>query len=87
MTASTARRGAGAPLCAAYSELGHAQRPGQYQCAYLGVDANFLQQEAIELLPPQGVVLELLLDGDSVPRQGDTDTLSRLSSTAATHWH
>jgi hypothetical protein len=28
--------------------------------AYIGVDADFLQQEAIELLPPPGVVLELL---------------------------
>ncbi len=59
-------RGAGAPLCAAYSELGMYSALGQ-TCAYLGVDSNFLQQEAIELLPPQGVVLELLLDG--VPEQ------------------
>jgi EAL and modified HD-GYP domain-containing signal transduction protein len=32
-------------------------------CAFIGIDADFLQQEAIELLPPAGVVLELLLDG------------------------
>jgi c-di-GMP-related signal transduction protein len=59
---ATGRRGAGAPLCAAYSELGMRSALGN-TCAYIGVDANFLQQEAIELLPPQGVVLELLLDG------------------------
>ncbi|EXI80850.1 MAG: EAL domain protein [Candidatus Accumulibacter appositus] len=55
-------RGAGAPLCAAYSELGLYSALGK-TCAYIGVDGDFLHQKAIELLPPQGVVLELLLDG------------------------
>lgn len=31
-------------------------------CAYLGITPDFLQQEALELLPAAGVVLELLLD-------------------------
>ena len=60
--AVSASRGAGAPLCAAYSELGMHGALGN-TCAYIGVDADFLQQEAIELLPPPGVVLELLVDG------------------------
>lgn len=64
-------RGAGAPLCAAYSELGMHSALGS-TCAFIGVDVDFLQHEAIELLPPQGVVLELLLDG--VPGKA---TLSR----------
>ena len=63
--------GASAPLCAAYSELGMRSALGN-ACAFIGIDAGFLHQEAIELLPPDGVVLELLLDG--VP---DKTTLRR----------
>jgi len=63
--------GASAPLCAAYSELGMRSALGN-ACAFIGIDAGFLHQEAIELLPPEGVVLELLLDG--VP---DKTTLRR----------
>ena len=55
-------RGAGAPLCAAYSELGMQGALGN-SLAFIGIDTDFLQQEAIELLPPKAVVLELLLDG------------------------
>lgn len=54
--------GAAAALCAAYSELGMQSALG-HRCAFIGIDTEFLQQEAIELLPPAGVVLELLLDG------------------------
>ncbi len=54
--------GASAPLCAAYSELGMRSALGN-ACAFIGIDAGFLHQEAIELLPPEGVVLELLLGG------------------------
>ncbi len=54
--------GAAAALCAAYSELGMQSALG-HSCAFIGIDSEFLQQEAIELLPPAGVVLELLLDG------------------------
>lgn len=63
--------GAGAPLCAAYSELGMHSALGK-SCAFISVDAKFLQQQVIELLPPTNVVLELLLDG--VP---DPATLTR----------
>lgn len=61
----------GAALCAAYSELGMRSALGN-ACAYIGIDADFLQQNAIELLPHEGVVLELLLD--DIPRK---DMLTR----------
>jgi c-di-GMP-related signal transduction protein len=50
-----------AALCAAYLELGMQSALGN-NCAYLGITPDFLQQEALELLPAAGVVLELLLD-------------------------
>jgi EAL and modified HD-GYP domain-containing signal transduction protein len=50
-----------AALCAAYLELGMQSALGN-ACAYLGITPDFLQQEALELLPAAGVVLELLLD-------------------------
>jgi len=50
-----------AALCAAYLELGMRSALGN-TCAYLGITPDFLQQEALELLPAAGVVLELLLD-------------------------
>jgi EAL and modified HD-GYP domain-containing signal transduction protein len=64
-------RGAAAALCAAYSELGMESALGHSR-AFIGIDADFLQQEAVELLPAAGVVLELILD--AVP---DTNTLTR----------
>ncbi|WP_291991577.1 HDOD domain-containing protein [Candidatus Accumulibacter sp. ACC003] len=67
-------RGAGAPLCAAYSELGLHGALGN-TCAFIGIDPVFLQHEAIELLPQKNVVLELLLD--SVP---DKVTLARCAT-------
>ena len=68
-------RGASAPLCAAYSELGMRSALGN-SCAFIGIDADFLQQESIELLPPEGVVLELLLDG--LPDKGTLTRCSKL---------
>jgi hypothetical protein len=41
-------------------------------CAFIDIDSDFLQERAIELLPPAGVVLELMLD--DVP---DKATLAR----------
>lgn len=58
-------------LCAAYADLGMHGALGK-TLAFIGITADFLQQDEIDLLPPQGVVIELLLDG--VP---DTATLSR----------
>ncbi|MBL8399148.1 MAG: EAL domain-containing protein, partial [Candidatus Accumulibacter sp.] len=46
--------------------------------AFIGVDADFLHQAAIELLPAEGVVLELLLD--QLP---DAEILSRCRSLRA----
>lgn len=63
--------GPSAPLCAAYSELGMRHALGNAQ-AYIGIDRDFLHEAALELLPPEGVVLELLLEG--VP---DKTTLAR----------
>ncbi|MBL8374750.1 EAL domain-containing protein [Accumulibacter sp.] len=60
-----------AALCAAYSELGMQSALGNTR-AFIGIDADFLRQEAITLLPPGGVAFELILDG--VP---DRATLSR----------
>ncbi|HPT48574.1 MAG TPA: HDOD domain-containing protein [Accumulibacter sp.] len=65
------RRGAAGPLCAAYSELGMSSALGN-KSAFIGIDAGFLRQPAIELLPPEGVVLELLFDGPP-----DPETLTR----------
>ena len=52
---------AAAALCATYGELGMQGALGHHR-AFLGIDADFLQEDAIELLPPAGVVLELQLD-------------------------
>ena len=66
-----------AALCAAYSELGMQSALGN-NCAFIAIDADFLRQEAIELLPPASVVLELLLDGVA-----DKATLTRCQSLRA----
>jgi c-di-GMP-related signal transduction protein len=60
-----------AALCAAYSELGMQSALGNTR-AFIGIDADFLQQEAIALLPPGGVAIELILD-----RVPDRATLTR----------
>jgi c-di-GMP-related signal transduction protein len=51
-----------AALCAAYCELG-LQSALRNTSAFIGIDPDFLQQEALELLPSAGVVLELILAG------------------------
>lgn len=68
---SADERSTGAALCAVYADLGMRSALGN-RSAFIGIDAAFLHQEAIELLPHEGVVLELLLDG--IP---DKEMLSR----------
>ena len=58
-------------ICAAYAELGIRSSLGRHK-AFLRIDAPFLHDDAIEALPPDGVVLQLMLD--SVP---DEDVLAR----------
>jgi len=48
-------------LCAAYAELGIRSALGR-STAFLRVDLEFLHDDAIEALPPEAVVLELVLD-------------------------
>jgi c-di-GMP-related signal transduction protein len=52
---------AAALVCAAYAELGMRSALGNNK-AFLGVDLDFLHDDAIEALPPEAVVLELFLD-------------------------
>lgn len=55
-------------VCKAYTELGLANALGGHK-AFIIVDAEFLQNEAIEALPPDGVIFELqaaLLDAPAV---------------------
>jgi len=61
-------------LCAAYAELGIRSALGR-STAFLRVDLEFLHDDAIEALPPDAVVLELVLD--AVP---DARTLQRCRS-------
>lgn len=58
-------------VCAAYAELGIRSALGR-NTAFLRVDIDFLHDDAIEALPPDAVVLELVLD--TVP---DERTLQR----------
>src|ERR1035437_5569862 len=58
-------------VCATYAELGIRSALGR-NIAYLRVDLDFLHDDAIEALPPDAVVLELVLD--TVP---DERTLTR----------
>ncbi|MDS4013548.1 MAG: EAL domain-containing protein [Candidatus Accumulibacter sp.] len=69
--ASADERSSGAALCAVYADLGMRSALG-HRSAFIGIDAVFLHQEAIELLPHEGVVLELLID--DIP---DKEMLSR----------
>ena len=63
-----------AALCAAYAELGMQSALGNAR-AFIGIDADYLRQEAIELLPASGVAIELNVV--SVP---DRVTLTRCQS-------
>ncbi len=49
-------------VCAAYAELGVRSALGRHK-AFLRVDPNFLHDDAIEALPAESVVLQLVLDG------------------------
>ena len=69
--AITAASRAAALVCAAYAELGIRSALGHNK-AFLRVDQDFLHGDAIEALPNDAVVLELVLDG--VP---DEATLAR----------
>ncbi len=69
--AITAASRAAALVCAAYAELGIRSALG-HNTAFLRVDQDFLHGDAIEALPNDAVVLELVLDG--VP---DEATLAR----------
>ncbi|HMW18409.1 MAG TPA: HDOD domain-containing protein [Accumulibacter sp.] len=71
------RSRAAGPLCAAYSELGLRSALGN-STAFIGIDADFLHQAAVELLPAEGVVLELMLE--QLP---DPEILSRCRSLRA----
>jgi EAL and modified HD-GYP domain-containing signal transduction protein len=53
---------AGELVCAAYAELGVRSALGSNR-AFLCVNTDFLHNDAIELLPADGVVIELSLDG------------------------
>lgn len=71
---------AAALVCAAYAELGIRSALGQ-NTAFLRVDQDFLHDEAIEALPADAVVLELVLD--SVP---DEQTLARCRALRDRHY-
>ena len=60
-TALQERARAAALVCAAYAELGIRSALGN-STAFLHTDPVFLHDDAIEALPPDGVVLELVLD-------------------------
>ena len=49
-------------VCAAYAELGIRSALGRHK-AFLRVDREFLHDDAIEALPPDGVVLQIVPDG------------------------
>ena len=71
---------AAALVCAAYAELGIRSALGR-NTAFLRVDQDFLNGEAIEALPADAVVLELVLD--SVP---DEQTLTRCRALRDRHY-
>ncbi len=58
-------------ICAAYAEFGLSQALGE-NSAFIQTDLSFIHDDAIEALPPESVILELVLD--SVP---DVATLER----------
>ena len=65
------RARAAALVCAAYAELGIRSALGS-SLAFLHTDVAFLHDDAIEALPPDGVILELVLDAEP-----DASTLER----------
>jgi EAL and modified HD-GYP domain-containing signal transduction protein len=73
-SANDGRSDAAKLVCAAYAELGVRSALGDSR-AFIGVDADFLHHDALELLPTDGVVIELSLD--AAP---DEPTLTRCRS-------
>lgn len=69
-------------VCAAYAELGIRSALGQ-KLAYLHADPGFIHDDVIEALPPDGVVLELVLDPDLAP---DAPTLERCRALRERHY-
>ena len=67
-------------VCAAYAELGIRSALGR-NLAYLHADPDFLHDDVIEALPPDGVVLELVLD--AAP---DANTLERCRALRERHY-
>ena len=65
-----AREETAAVVCAAYAELGMRSALGKNR-AFIRVGGDFLHDDAIELLPPDGVVFELTLD--AAPDQAALD--------------
>lgn len=59
--AAESRSGAAALVCAAYAELGVRSALGNSR-AFICVSTDFLHDDAIELLPADGVVIELTFD-------------------------
>lgn len=61
LNANNDRSAAAALVCAAYAELGVRSALGDGR-AFICIDVDFLHDDAIELLPADGVVIELILD-------------------------
>lgn len=75
-------------VCAAYAELGIRSALGQ-KLAYLHADPGFIHDDVIEALPPDGVVLELVLDPDLAPDAPPTRPRSNAAAPCAnaiTRW-
>ena len=59
--AGNSRGNAAVLVCGAYAELGIRSALGRHR-AFLRIDQEFLHNDAIEALPPEGVVLQLMVD-------------------------
>ena len=59
--AGNSRENAAVLVCGAYAELGIRSALGRHR-AFLRIDQEFLHNDAIEALPPEGVVLQLMVD-------------------------
>ncbi len=59
--AENSRENAAVLVCGAYAELGIRSALGRHR-AFLRIDQEFLHNDAVEALPPEGVVLQLMVD-------------------------
>ena len=59
--AGNSRENAAVLVCGAYAELGIRSALGRHR-AFLRINQEFLHNDAIEALPPEGVVLQLMVD-------------------------